>query len=57
MNRKITLDYILNHIEYDIGFTEVGLRDKSNTQEEIQKMNDLIKWYNDIKKYVEDNLK
>ena len=56
MNKKEVLSYINNHIEYDIGFTEVGLTDKSNTQEEINKMNNLIKWYKELQDYIDKNL-
>lgn len=57
VTRDEVLAYITNHIEYDIGFTEVGLSDNSNTEQEIEKMHSLIKYYNDTIIYVRKNLK
>lgn len=57
MNREDVLSYIIHYLEYDIGFTEDGLEDKSNTQEDIDNMNSLIKKYKNMIEYVKENLK
>lgn len=57
VKREEVLHWINHYLNYDIGFTEVGLADKSNTNEDINKMKLLIKKYKAYKKYVEENLK
>jgi hypothetical protein len=57
MNREEVLKYIIHYLEYDIGFTEVGLADKSNSEEDIRKMKSLKRKYKEMIKYVKENLK
>lgn len=56
MKREEVLKYIIHYLEYDIGFTDVGLADKSNTEEDIRKMKALQRKYKQMIKYVNENL-
>ena len=55
--REEVLKYLIHYLKYDIGFTEVGLADKTNTEKDIAKMKSLKRKYKAMIKYAEENLK